>query len=74
LNPDADETEFTFELAQGTKKITIGYVRTDDKLFDACGVQKLFTDLAVISDDFTTVTLRSNSVGIPKQTNFEIIQ
>lgn len=88
LNPSATgqgSTEFTFEIynASGVgtyeKKLKVTYTATQTELFNACGTQALFSNLAVEDSadpqmDFTNNVIKVTTVQYPIVTNIEIIQ
>jgi len=68
-----DQTDFVFEFETGPKKISFGYVRTQQTFHEQCS-QTLIGDVSVISSDFTTVPIvKKDSIQFPTVVNFEII-
>lgn len=74
INKDASSTTFVFDF-RGTapsKTLKLSYSRTAKTLSEVCGEQILFSDLAVVSTDFTSFVIKSDSTQDLPITNFEI--
>ncbi len=73
LDPASNSSVFTFELQTETKTLTVAHTRTGATIFNACGVQTLFSDLAPTTT-FQQAIIRADSVTFPVRTNVEIIR
>jgi hypothetical protein len=73
LNTNSTSSVFTFELQTETQTLTVAHTRTSETIFNACGEQTLFSDLAPTTT-FQQAIIRADSVTFPVRTNVEIIR
>lgn len=68
-----DQTTFLIDFQTGPKQISFGYLRTQQVFHEQCN-QTLFSDVQILSSDFTTPpVLKNDSIQFPTVVNFEII-
>lgn len=73
LNPEADETTFSFEFSDGTfHTLTVQHTRTVWSEYEVCSELILFSNLSSSAASFSQVTLLRDSIQDPPLTNFAI--
>jgi hypothetical protein len=70
LNPSGNSESFTINFAdQATKTFAFNYARTPITFFEKCFAQNLFHDIDVISDNFDSLLVVTDSLQDPSVTN-----
>ncbi len=73
LDVNKDQTDYVFEFETAVKKISFGYIRTQQTFHEVCN-QTLFSKLQVVSSEFTSAPIVvKDSIQFPTVVNFEII-
>ncbi len=72
LNDGADITTYNFEFSGKTNTLQLGYIRTENLLFDVCGNQQFISDLDTIMHDFDSIRITKDTIQDPPVTNLEI--